>query len=290
MNVKRTSSAMWSQEWTREATIQLDYCFAPLDKKSVWRSGSRADFEYRDLGLSAASGGKLSALSVRRNSTGSASSDWHYHELAFQFALVLHGSISIETERGHPTTLGRGGAVFLPPLVEHRSDVSHDYAAIEITSPADVVTGEGYEGNQKADRGTVAKSHDSPLYEVDDVSKWKRGAGPRDYFEYRNLPIAERTDGRLHIHLLRAAEDSPAGGTGWHYHTMSQIFIVLSGSAKVAVADQTTTEMHHGDAMTIAAGMRHNVLEFSRDYEILEICIPALYETVATDAPNVPVE
>jgi hypothetical protein len=32
-------------------------------------------------------------------------------------------------------------------------------------------------------------------------------------------------------------------------------------------------------------GMRHNVAPFSGDYAVLEMCVPAVYETIPVDAP-----
>jgi hypothetical protein len=32
--------------------------------------------------------------------------------------------------------------------------------------------------------------------------------------------------------------------------------------------------------------MRHNVTDFSADYLVLEMCIPAEYETIAVDEPE----
>ena len=32
--------------------------------------------------------------------------------------------------------------------------------------------------------------------------------------------------------------------------------------------------------------MRHNVTNFSGDYAVLEMCVPAEYDTIAVDAPE----
>ena len=71
------------------------------------------------------------------------------------------------------------------------------------------------------------------------------------------------------------------GGTGWHNHTMSQLFVVLSGWANIAVGGRGERVMRAGDAMCLRAGMRHDVPAYSADYTVLEMCIPADYETAA---------
>jgi quercetin dioxygenase-like cupin family protein len=88
----------------------------------------------------------------------------------------------------------------------------------------------------------------------------------------------------MHIHIVRATQP---GRTGWHYHTMAQWFMVLRGTAKIGVQGHPTQPLHAGDAMCVGYGqdMRHNVVDFSSDYLVLEMCIPARYETVAVDPP-----
>ncbi|SCW69939.1 Mannose-6-phosphate isomerase, cupin superfamily [Sphingobium faniae] len=108
------------------------------------------------------------------------------------------------------------------------------------------------------------------------------GDGPRAFFGYRDLGTAGLTDRRIHIHLVRAVKMSE-GGTGWHSHTMGQIFYILRGQGKLLVEDAAAVKMDAGDAMCIAPGMRHNVPGFSKDYFLLEMCVPADYDTV--DAP-----
>ena len=115
-------------------------------------------------------------------------------------------------------------------------------------------------------------------------TEFKRG-GLRDFFLYRDLETRAATDGRLHIHVVRATEAGP--GTGWHYHTMAQWFMVIGGSAVIRVEDQPRQELGWGDSMCIGRGprMRHEIADHSADYLVLEVCVPAAYSTVAVDEP-----
>jgi mannose-6-phosphate isomerase-like protein (cupin superfamily) len=114
---------------------------------------------------------------------------------------------------------------------------------------------------------------------ADGEDAYVQGEGPRAYFRYRDLGVAEATGRRIHIHLVRSTK-AISGGTGWHSHSMGQLFYVLRGWADLAVERQPWVKMVAGDAMCIAKGMKHNVPGFSEDYLVLEMCIPADYDTV----------
>jgi mannose-6-phosphate isomerase-like protein (cupin superfamily) len=125
-----------------------------------------------------------------------------------------------------------------------------------------------------------------PIYTHDGDDQYRRGDGPRAFFLYRDLATRGSTGDRIHFHIVRATE---AGlGTGWHYHTMSQWFMVIGGHADISVEDHPKQPLGRGDAMCIGSGpqMRHNVTDFSSDYLVLEMCIPADYDTIAVDRPE----
>jgi len=113
------------------------------------------------------------------------------------------------------------------------------------------------------------------------------GAGPRAFFKYRDLGMREATAGRIHTHVVRATGE-PGEGTDWHYHSMAQWFMIVGGTSDIRVEDKPRQTLIVGDTMCIGAGprMRHNVAPFSGDYAVLEMCVPAEYETVAVDPPE----
>ena len=58
--------------------------------------------------------------------------------------------------------------------------------------------------------------------------------------------------------------------------------------AMLAVEGRGERRMHAGDAMCLCAGIRHDVPAHSHDYVVLEMCVPADYDTTATPPPAVP--
>jgi uncharacterized cupin superfamily protein len=112
--------------------------------------------------------------------------------------------------------------------------------------------------------------------------------GPRADVEYRDLGLAEATQGRIGIKHIRAIMPLPAP-TGWHWHDMTAHFVyVLKGWIRfrfAGVADEVTVEA--GCGLSQPAGVAHNVVARSDDLEVLEINVPARYGTFdLADAPG----
>ena len=102
------------------------------------RDGPRADVEYRDLGLAAATGGRVGAKHIRAITPFEKETGWHWHDMTGHFVYVLCGSISFRYEGvDEEVTVHAGGCLSQPGGVPHnvvaRSD---DLELIEINLPA----------------------------------------------------------------------------------------------------------------------------------------------------------
>src|SRR6185295_3982271 len=58
------------------------------------REGLRDDSEYRDLGLAAATGGRIGAKHIRALKPMPAPTGWHWHDMTAHYVYVLHGSLT----------------------------------------------------------------------------------------------------------------------------------------------------------------------------------------------------
>ena len=108
-----------------------------------WNAGLREIFDYRDLGIAAATGGDFVAHIVRANGkkASSAVQDWHVHDCTFQFVQVLEGWATFEYDGQGVRTIRKGDTVFQPPGIRHREIAcSEDFSVLEIVSPADFGT------------------------------------------------------------------------------------------------------------------------------------------------------
>ncbi len=105
------------------------------DGKFVWQ-GLRAFFEYRDLGIKAATKGKFGAHVIRAVPGMESPGAWHSHDLDFQMVYVTRGWVVFEYEGQGEHILREGSCVLQPPGIVHR-EVRHsdDMELIEIVSP-----------------------------------------------------------------------------------------------------------------------------------------------------------
>jgi len=106
-------------------------------------------------------------------------------------------------------------------------------------------------------------------------------AGLRTYFEYRDLGMAEATGGKVQAHVIRPNGPCPGAGD-LHYHTLDfQMVYVLKGWARVYFEDIGEVRFEEGSCMYQQPGIQHRVLEYSDDYTVIEITLPAEFKTVS---------
>lgn len=110
--------------------------------------------------------------------------------------------------------------------------------------------------------------------------------GLRSFMEYRDLGIADATNGQYRAHVIRIAKDSEGPHdlhtTGLHQHLCDfQMFYVIKGWVKFVYEGQGEPKTFGpGDCVLQPAGIVHNELDCSDDLEILEIYSPAVHDTV----------
>ena len=108
--------------------------------------------------------------------------------------------------------------------------------------------------------------------------------GLRDFFLYKDLGIADATNGKVIAHLVKA-KNPPAEGTGWHQHVADfQIVIMMKGWARFMYEDKVIL-VEAGDCVHQRPGIRHFLFDYSHDMEYLEIVSPAAFGTKEVHAP-----
>ena len=111
-----------------------------------------------------------------------------------------------------------------------------------------------------------------------------KGQGLRDFFEYRDLGIANATAGKVIAHLVRA-KAAPEEGTGWHYHGADfHIVYMLKGWARFMYEDKETL-VEAGDCVHQRPGIVHYLFDYSPDMEYLEVVGPADFTSVDAQGP-----
>ena len=109
--------------------------------------------------------------------------------------------------------------------------------------------------------------------------------GRRTFLPYRDLRAAEATGGKMRANLMRSVENMMEQ-TGWHYHTSDVNFgYVRSGWIDLTFEDGQQVRLKAGDSIAIPGGVRHNETALSNDFQVMEIAVPAEFETVPCDPP-----
>ncbi len=105
--------------------------------------GLRSFFEYRDLGVKAATSGRVAAHVIRAAAGTEFSGLPHLHRTEFQLVYVLKGWIEFEYEGQGRVRLEAGSCVHQPPGIRHRElGHSDDVEMLEIVLPANFATEE----------------------------------------------------------------------------------------------------------------------------------------------------
>jgi quercetin dioxygenase-like cupin family protein len=104
--------------------------------------GLRDFFLYRDLGVAAATNGKVIAQLVKANMAPERGTGWHRHEADFHIVVMLKGWARFMYE-DKETLVSAGDCVHQRPgIVHYLFDYSPDMEYLEITGPADFGTEE----------------------------------------------------------------------------------------------------------------------------------------------------
>src|SRR5688500_8699101 len=108
-----------------------------LKKGQFKTRGLRTYFEYRDLGIERATGGKVVAHVIRARPGKAPHGEWHYHDVNVQFVYVLKGWVRFEYEGVGQVLMKAGSCFYQPPRIRHR-EIAHspDVEMLEIVSPA----------------------------------------------------------------------------------------------------------------------------------------------------------
>jgi quercetin dioxygenase-like cupin family protein len=105
--------------------------------------------------------------------------------------------------------------------------------------------------------------------------------GLREYFDYRDLGMVEATGGKVRAHVIRPAGHTKDSGD-LHYHVLDfQMVYVLKGWARVHIEGAGEIRFEPGSCMYQEPGIHHKILEYSDDYTVIEITVPADFETVS---------
>jgi mannose-6-phosphate isomerase-like protein (cupin superfamily) len=106
--------------------------------------------------------------------------------------------------------------------------------------------------------------------------------GLRRYAHYRDLGIADATHGLAQAHVIRLIGPcNPAEVSKLHFHDVEfQLVYVLKGWVKTYMEGQGETLMKEGSCWTQPPRIKHLILDYADNCELLEVILPAEFKTV----------
>jgi hypothetical protein len=137
----------------------------------------------------------------------------------------------------------------------------------------------------KAARAPAAKPRTRPKQRIA-ISHYRDedfvANGLRTYAHYRDLGIAEASHGLAQAHVIRLIGPcNPAEVSKLHFHDVEfQMVYVLKGWVKTYLEGQGETLMKEGSAWSQPPRIKHLILDYSDNCELLEVILPAEFRTV----------
>jgi hypothetical protein len=110
--------------------------------------------------------------------------------------------------------------------------------------------------------------------------------GLRAYAKYRDLGIADATGGLARAHVIRLIGPcDPQEVSKLHFHDVDfQMVYVLKGWVKTYMEGLGENLMKEGSSWTQPPRIRHLIMDYSDDVELLEVILPADFKTVELTA------
>ncbi len=110
--------------------------------------------------------------------------------------------------------------------------------------------------------------------------------GLRAYAKYRDLGIADATHGLARAHVIRLVGPcNPEEVSKLHFHDVEfQMVYVLKGWVKTWMDGVGETTYHQNACWTQPPKIRHLIMDYSDDVELLEVILPADFKTVELTA------
>ena len=110
--------------------------------------------------------------------------------------------------------------------------------------------------------------------------------GLRAYAKYRDLGVAEASQGVARAHVIRLTGPcNPAEVSKLNFHDVDfQMVYVLKGWVKTYMEGHGENLMKEGSSWTQPPRIKHLIMDYSDDVELLEVILPADFKTVELQA------
>ena len=107
--------------------------------------------------------------------------------------------------------------------------------------------------------------------------------GLREYFQYRELGVAAATHGLALAHVVKAVPGKKAKPELHRHEVELQLVYMLKGWATYDFEGEGHVRVEEGSCWIQPSGIKHTVLDYSDDFEALEIVLPADFKTISAE-------
>ena len=257
--------------------VKQTFVLSKMSDADQWNEG-RAGMLYRDL-IPDRQGGYVVASHIRILDGGPVPDYVHYHKILFQMIYCYKGWVRLVYEdQGEPFVIEAGDCVIQPPQIRHQVlESSPGMEVIELTCPADHETCVDHEIKLPTSSADIERLFNGQHFirHVAAKAEWKpwRIAG----FEARDIGIASATDGLAGVRVAH-----PVGQLQPEFvsHDADLLFMfLLNGSAELNCDQMESELLTAGDSFIIPGALKHSLSECSENMEVLEVALPAMFNT-----------
>ena len=242
-----------------------------------WSEG-RAGMWYRDL-IPDRQGGYVVASHIRILDGGPVPDYAHYHKILFQMIYCYKGWARLVYEdQGEPFVIEEGDCVLQPPQIRHQVlESSPGMEVIELTCPADHETCVDHEIKLPTSSVDPQRLFNGQNFIRHEFAKAEWKPWRMEGFEARDIGIASATDGLAGVRVARSVGQPHPEFVS---HNADLLFMfILNGSAELNCDKIDPELLTAGDSFIVPSNMKHSLSKCSKDMELLEVALPAVFNT-----------
>ena len=257
--------------------VKQTFVLTKMKTSDQWSEG-RAGMWYRDL-IPDRQGGYAVASHIRILDGGPVPDYVHYHKILFQMIYCYKGWARLVYEdQGEPFVIEPGDCVLQPPQIRHQVlESSPGMEVIELTCPADHETCVDHEIKLPTSLVDPERLYNGQNFIRHEAAKAEWTPWRMEGFEARDIGIASATDGLAGVRVAH-----PVGQLQPEFvsHDADLLFMfLLNGSAELNCDQMDSELLTAGDSFIIPGALKHSLSECSEDMDVLEVALPAVFNT-----------
>jgi quercetin dioxygenase-like cupin family protein len=257
--------------------VKQTFLLTKMKTSDQWSEG-RAGMWYRDL-IPDRQGGYAVASHIRILDGGPVPDYVHYHKILFQMIYCYKGWARLVYEdQGEPFVIEPGDCVLQPPQIRHQVlESSPGMEVIELTCPADHETCVDHEIKLPTSLVDPERLFNGQNFIRHEATKAEWIPWRMEGFEARDIGIASATDGLAGVRVAH-----PVGQLQPEFvsHDADLLFMfLLNGSAELNCDQMDSELLTAGDSFIIPGALKHSLSECSENMEVLEVALPAMFNT-----------